>query len=62
MIMLHPLVAYIGPETIIPVTSALAAAGGILLLLPRYVGRFWTWCFRKIARSDRGVQQSSSPN
>jgi hypothetical protein len=53
MITLHPLVAYIGPETVVPVTSALAALGGALLLLPRYVGRFATWCLRKVSRTDR---------
>jgi hypothetical protein len=33
----HVLTAYIGPETILPVTSALAAALGILLMFWQYV-------------------------
>jgi hypothetical protein len=33
--------AYIGPETILPATSALAAAGGVLLLAGRHIKRFF---------------------
>ena len=32
-----PLVAYIGPETILPFASFLAAIGGIVLICWRYV-------------------------
>ena len=42
--------AYIGPETILPATSALAAAGGVLLLFGRRIGRFFVWIVRKVAR------------
>jgi hypothetical protein len=44
------ILAYVGPETILPVTSALAAAGGVLMLFGRYVRRFFGWAFRLIAR------------
>ena len=33
----HPLLLYLGPETIMPVTSVLAAVVGVLLIFWRYV-------------------------
>lgn len=44
------ILAYVGPETILPVTSALAAAGGVLMLFGGYFRRFFTWAFRLIIR------------
>jgi hypothetical protein len=44
------ILAYVGPETILPVTSALAAAGGVLMLFGGYFRRFFTWAFRRIVR------------
>jgi hypothetical protein len=44
------LMAYIGPETILPATSALAAVGGALLIAGRHIKRFFLWivgCFRR---------------
>jgi len=42
---------YIGPETMLPLASALAAVGGVLLLFwQRLVGlirKFWRFLFRK---------------
>ena len=38
-------IAYIGPETVLPLTSALAAIGGVLLMFwQRFVGLLrWLW-------------------
>ena len=36
--------AYIGPETILPLTSVLAALGGTALLFWGYVRRAVAWC------------------
>ena len=38
------LLAYIGPETILPLTSVLAAVGGTALLFWGYVRRAVAWC------------------
>jgi hypothetical protein len=40
--------AYIGPETILPATSALAAAGGALLLFGRRILGFFSWIVRRV--------------
>jgi hypothetical protein len=37
------LFAYVGPDTILPVTSALAAAGGVFLMFGRQIRRLWAW-------------------
>jgi hypothetical protein len=48
---LLPIILYIGPETMLPLVSALAAIGGVLLLFwQRLVGlirKFWRFLFRK---------------
>lgn len=59
MIIPPPLVAYIGPETIVPATSALAALGGIVLLLPRYVARAIHWCVCKVRGRAGSVAHTS---
>ena len=46
----YPVLAYIGPETILPATSALAAAGGVVLLCWRYVRRFLAWIVGRVVR------------
>lgn len=50
------LVAYIGPETVLPVTSALAAVGGAVMLFGGYVRRkcaaAWNVCFRGTEEDD----------
>lgn len=42
------LLAYVGPETILPLTSALAAIGGAFLMFGRYVRIGLSWCVRTI--------------
>ncbi len=42
------LFAYIGPETIVPATSALAAGVGALLLFGRRIGSLFVWIARKV--------------
>jgi hypothetical protein len=44
------ILAYVGPETILPVTSALAAAGGVLALFWGQIRRFFTWVVGRIIR------------
>ncbi len=44
------ILAYVGPETILPVTSALAAAGGVLMLFGGYFRRFFKWVIGRIFR------------
>jgi hypothetical protein len=45
-----PTFAYIGPETILPATSALAAAGGVLMIFGRHIVRMFKWCMRFVTR------------
>lgn len=49
--LLPMIVLYIGPETILPLASALAAIGGVLLMFwQRFVGlvqKLWRLVFRK---------------
>lgn len=45
--MITPLLAYFGPETTLPVASALAAATGFLLAGWRLVGSWVTGKFRQ---------------
>ena len=51
--MLPIIVLYIGPETILPLTSALAAIAGVLLMfwqrLVLFVRKFWRILVRKNA-------------
>jgi hypothetical protein len=44
------ILAYIGPETILPLTSALAAIGGVLMLFAGHIGRFFRWVVGRITR------------
>jgi hypothetical protein len=45
------LFAYVGPETILPLTSVLAALGGVVLLLWSYVRRALAWCVQSVQRT-----------
>jgi hypothetical protein len=49
--LLPMIVLYIGPETILPLASALAAIGGVLLMFwQRFIGlvqKLWRLIFRK---------------
>ena len=52
MLTFEPLLAYLGPETILPLTSALAAAGGVLLIGWRHIRIFCRKVFRFILRKQ----------
>lgn len=48
--------AYIGPETALPVASALAAIAGVCLTFWRYIRMMAARCWRVITRSERASQ------
>jgi len=54
--MLHfsTLFAYIGPEAILPIGSALAAIGGVVMLFWTSLCRAAAWCFRSRKREITG--------
>lgn len=54
------LFAYIGPETILPLASAVAAIGGVFLMFWNSTRRAFSWCLQKIRRSS-SEQQVSNP-
>ena len=41
-------VAYIGPETIVPLASIMAAIGGVLLMFWNSIRRTFLWFARKV--------------
>lgn len=47
------LFAYFGPETVLPLTSTLAAVLGFVLMFGRRLGLFATVAFRAVARRLR---------
>lgn len=51
--------AYIGPETALPVASALAAIAGVVLTFWRYIRMMMSRCWRFILR--RGPQPETQP-
>lgn len=53
------LLAYVGPETVVPVTSALAAIGGALLMGWSYVKAFLRYCFRSVLGRGATVQETA---
>ncbi len=53
------LLAYLGPETIVPATSALAAAGGLLLTFGGWLTRPLRRGFRWLFGTRRGRQPQS---
>jgi hypothetical protein len=46
------LLAYIGPETILPLGSILAALGGVALMFWGYVRNAAAWCLGRVRRTD----------
>ncbi len=52
--MLYPalIVAYVGPETILPLMSALAAVAGVFMMFWNSTRRALLWCVQKIKRSE----------
>lgn len=47
-----PVFAYVGPETILPVTSALAAIAGVFLAMGRSVKGVFALAFRPFRKTD----------
>ncbi len=45
------LLAYIGPETILPLGSILAAIGGVALMFWGYVRGAAAWCMSRVRRT-----------
>jgi hypothetical protein len=56
--------AYFGPETVLPATSAIAAAAGFLLMFGKQAGRFAALMVRRIISRRRGsrVMESAIPS
>jgi hypothetical protein len=48
------LLAYVGPETILPLGSILAALGGFALLFWSYIRSAASWCCGRIRRTKSG--------
>ena len=46
------LFAYIGPETILPLASAIAAIGGVVMMFWNSICRAFAWCLRKLKRNS----------
>jgi hypothetical protein len=46
------ILAYIGPETILPLGSILAAIGGVALMFWGYIRAAFAWCIARVRRSD----------
>jgi hypothetical protein len=58
-----PILAYLGPETMLPVASVLAAAVGFLLICWRYVLRAVTAPFRSLfGKKDLSIPPAVSSN
>ena len=57
---MQPIFAYIGPETILPLSSILAALGGLALMFWGYIRASAAWCVRLCGRnrSSDGPPQS----
>lgn len=57
---MQPIFAYIGPETILPLSSILAAVGGLALMFWGYIRASAVWCLRLVGRnrSSDGPPQS----
>jgi hypothetical protein len=62
MTMPDPVLAYLGPETMLPVASVLAAAVGFLLICWRYVLRIVTAPFRALYGKNDGATPPAVPS
>ncbi len=56
------LLAYLSPETILPLTSIVATIVGAAMLLTRGSIRFFFRCFRSALRRPRRVAGASEPH
>jgi hypothetical protein len=54
------ILAYVGPETILPLGSILAAIGGIALMFWSYVRSAAAWCLGHLRRDRSCSTQSRS--
>jgi hypothetical protein len=52
------LVAYVGPETIVPLASILAAIGGVALMFWNHVRAAFAWCLRRLRRGGADAGQA----
>jgi hypothetical protein len=52
------LLAYVGPETIVPLGSLLAAIGGVALMFWSYVRAAAAWCVSRVRRGGAGSNQT----
>lgn len=53
---ISPLIAYIGPETILPLASVLGAIGGVLMMFWNSIRRGMHWCLQRVrSREERSV-------
>lgn len=50
------MLAYIGPETALPVASALAAAVGVVLTFWRYIRMMFSRCWRFVTRAGANTE------
>jgi hypothetical protein len=55
------LLAYVGPETLLPLASILAAVGGALLFAWRWVAGFFRRCWHFILRREHDPRSESGP-
>lgn len=54
------ILAYVGPETILPLASILAAIGGIALMFWNYLRSAAAWCLGRLRRDRSGSRQRRS--
>ena len=54
--------AYLSPETVLPLTSILATVAGVSLLLTRSSFRFLIRCVRVVLRRPKAVEGAKQPH
>ncbi len=55
------LLAYVGPETIVPLGSLLAAIGGVALMFWNHVRAAAAWCLGRLRRGEAGSSEVPPP-
>ena len=53
--------AYLGPDTVLPLTSAVAAVVGVVLMFGRHVSRVVFLAFRRLGRSAGLLPRAVNP-
>jgi hypothetical protein len=56
------LLAYLSPDTVVPLTSIVAAIAGGSMLLTRSSIRFLVRCFRNVLRRQQRTSRASKPH